>query len=76
MQCDSELPWPVGRKFASPQALSVALLELSPAELESTVGHAAAIRFRRRHETICDLIVAAIRVGTSPVRLFDSLDIS
>lgn len=77
-QADSRYsgPRPTDRYFASPEDLSRALLDMSPEALDTALGHAAAMRFRHRHETVCDLIVGALCMGVSPMRLFDSLDIS
>lgn len=66
---------PADRNCVSPEALSVALLRLSPTALDCALGHAAATRFRHRRETVCDLIVGAVVMGISPIALFDSLDI-
>lgn len=74
-QSDSNLVWSTDRKFASPEELSAALLSFSTYVLKFAVGSEAAERYRHGQETVCDLIVGAIRMGTCPIRLFDSLDI-
>ena len=71
----ARLPQPTNRNFVSPEELSAALLRLSPTTLDCVLGPAAAMRFRRRRETVRDLIVGAIRMGVSPIALFDSLDV-
>jgi hypothetical protein len=61
--------------FANPQAFAGLLLGLENATLVKLVGTAGAHRVRQGKVALCDLVIGALQLGCSPLRLFDSVDI-
>jgi len=59
-----------GRRFHRPSQLIAAVLREDQDKVEAVLGPVAAGRMRTGHETVRDLILAAVWMGVSPTEMW------